>query len=174
MPRSLALGRARERRGLAAAESRPPAGGRSRDGRVVRLRDARVDVPRFLPAPLLQAEAELCQKVPAGVSFPLHPLSAVTLYDRAQDVLAASGVLAQLDGDERSTLDLDCWRIVGVRFSPGVGVRAAMDRVLEDRSLRPNLTGAATDDEKTRRMQLAHLAGWAVFRAASDWSQEAK
>lgn len=127
-----------------------------------------------MPTPLLQAEVEPWLKAPTAAAFPLHPAGVTNLYDRAQHVLAVAEAYTQLDVGERPTLNRECWRISCILYTPGGGIRAAMDRVLEDRAVRPNLTGVRTDDEKLRLMQLAHLAAWAVFRACGDLSRQAK
>ncbi|WDT93806.1 hypothetical protein JDY09_00650 [Thermoleophilum album] len=155
-------------------KARPPKGRLSSDGRVVVLHDASLKVPTPLPAPLLQAEVDLWQRPPAGVCFPLHPVAITVLYDRAWAALEGTGVLDGLAEDDRSTLASKCWRIASLLFKPGMSIRAAMERVLEGRALHPNLTGVSTANDRLRLLQLAHLASWAVFRAATSWSEDAK
>jgi hypothetical protein len=152
----------------------PPAGGLSGNGRVLRLRDPHVDIPRLMPAPLLQSEVELWVRPAASVAFPVHPAGVTVLYDRAQRILAAVAAATQLEVVERPTLNRELWRIASTVYAPGAGVRSAMDRVVEERAVRPNLTGVVGDDERLRLMQLAHLASWAVLRAAADWCQDSK
>lgn len=160
--------------GWSPPEHCPPAGGRSGNGRILRLRDPHVDVPRLMPAPLLQSEVELWVRPSASAAFPVHPAGVTVLYDRAQRILGAVDAAAHLDVGERPTLNRELWRIASAVYAPGAGVRSAMDRVVEERGLRPNLTGVVGEDERLRLMQLAHLASWAVLRAASDWCQESK
>ena len=149
----------------------PPSAALSGDGRVLRLRDPHVEVPRLSPAPMLQSEVELWVRPSASTSFPIHPAGVTTLYDRAQCVLDASGAAERLDAGERPALNRELWRISSAVYVPGGGVRAAMDRAVEDRVLRPNLTGVTGEDDRLRLMQLAHLAAWAVFNAAVGWCQ---
>lgn len=149
----------------------PPSAALSGDGRVLRLRDPHVEVPRLSPAPMLQPEVELWVRPAASTAFPIHPGVVTTLYDRAQSVLDAAGAAESLDAGERPVLNRELWRISSAVYAPGGGVRAALDRAVEDRVLRPNLTGVTGEGDRLRLIQLAHLAAWAVFKAAIDWCQ---
>ena len=151
----------------------PPAAGRSADGRAVTLRDGRSPVVRPHPAPLLTAEVEPWTLPPAGARFGLHPVGVVPLYQRAHIVLDGCGVLATFDAEDTERVGEECWRIASEVFTPGEAVRTSLERAVQERVVRPNLMGQASDEEKLKRLQLAYVAAWAVFRAASELAREA-
>lgn len=151
----------------------PPDAGRSADGRAVKLRDGRSPVVRPHPAPLLSAEVEPWTLPPAAVRFGLHPVGVVPLYQRAHLVLDDAGVLAGLDVEDVERVGAECWRIASEVFTPGEGVRSSLERVVQERVIRPNLMGQVSDNDKLRVLQLAYVAAWAVFRAASELAREA-
>jgi hypothetical protein len=130
-------------------------------------------VVRPHPAPLLNAEVEPWALPPAGARFGMHPVGVVPLYQRAHGVLDGSGVLAALDAADAERVGEECWRLASEVFSPGEGVRASLERAVQDRVVRPNLMGQASEENKLRRFQLAYVAAWAVFRAASELAREA-
>jgi hypothetical protein len=140
---------------------------------VVTLRDGGSPLVRPHPAPLLNAEVELWSVPPAAARFPLHPVGVVPLYQRAHGLLEGSGVFSRLDADATARLDSECWRLACEVFTPGEGVRAALERVVQDRAIRPNLMGATGDGDKLRVLEVAYVAAWAVFGAARELAREA-
>jgi hypothetical protein len=150
-----------------------PGGGPVR--RRPRRKAARRTVPgcAVTPGPLLNVEVEPWTLPPAAARFGLHPVGVVPLYQRAHSVLDGVGLLAGLDDDDLERVAAECWRIASEVFTPGEAVRSSLERVVQERAIRPNLMGQASDEDKLRVLQLGYVAAWAVFRAAGDLAREA-
>ena len=148
----------------------PPDGEIQSDGRIVRVRTGEF-ARRCYAAPLLAAQMEAWRRPASSVAFPLHPLGSLHLYARAQAVLGADGVEAHLTGSERAALNIEVWRVAHAIYAPGVSIRTALDKAVENGGLVPDATAAQPSDPALGRSpQLTHLAVWGVFQAASAWA----
>lgn len=135
----------------------------------VRLRDPELGKQRVYPEPLLQAEMEPWARPSGSVAFSTHPYGAAELHSQAWALLRETGVASRLSDADMQRLAAECWRIAGVVFTPGVAIRQALDGAAESTSLRPYIHGPVGGGmDGLRVQQLAHLAAWAVFRAACD------
>ncbi|MBX5441606.1 MAG: hypothetical protein IRZ32_08780 [Solirubrobacteraceae bacterium] len=135
----------------------------------MRLRDPELRKERAYPQPLLAVEVAPWTRPSGSVAFSTHPYGAEELHSQAWALLRATGVASQLSKTDVQRLGAECWRIAGVVFTPGVAIRSALDAAVEGGSLRPRVYGPIGGGMDGMQIQrLAHLATWAVFRAACD------
>lgn len=127
------------------------------------MRRAGSDATQRWAAPLVEAEVEVWQRPASTTAFPLHPLGVLHLHSRAQAVVNALALAGELDPDERVALDGVLWRVSQDVYVAGTSIRTCLDAAAER-----HRTQKASNP---RAAQFAHLATWAVFRAAADWAR---
>lgn len=151
----------------------PPGSALAADGQTLLVPTADGYNKMALPAPLYREELQVWAKVPANVAFPLNRAAALVLFDHASELLEGIGIPAQLDAAGAECLSAECWRVVCGVFRPGVGVRSCVDRFIEEGGVRPKLTQIEDEAQRVLATQLAHVAAWAVLRAAADMCEDA-